>query len=131
MRCEKSWATFGSRSLPPLRYECADCVCAEDACRCWLVFAVESGQSCLREWQREICGGTAGREESVRPCGPSSGLQGNEIARCEFVLDGLDCGNLEWKLYEGMFGNGDVKQSSDESRIASRSAGISSHLHDD
>ena len=32
---------------------------------------------------------------------------------------------------EGMLGNGDVKQSSDESRIASRSAGISSHLHDD
>ena len=23
--------------------ECADCVCAEDTCRCWLVFAVESG----------------------------------------------------------------------------------------
>ena len=40
------------------------------------------------------CGGTAGREESVRPCGPSSGLQGNETARCELVLDGLDCGNL-------------------------------------
>ena len=35
------------------------------------------------------------------------------------------------KLYEGMLGNGDVKQSSDESRIASRSAGISSHLHHD
>ena len=32
---------------------------------------------------------------------------------------------------KGMLGNGDVKQSSDESRIASRSAGISSHLHDD
>ena len=30
-----------------------------------------------------------------------------------------------------MLGNGDVKQSSDESRIASRDAGISSHLHDD
>ena len=55
----------------------------------------------------------------------------NEIARCEFVLDGLDCGNLEWKLHEGMLGNGDVEQSSDESRIASRTAGISSHLHDD
>ena len=39
---------------------------------------------------------------------------------CEFVLDGLDCGNLEWKLHEGMLGNGDVKQSADELRIASR-----------
>ena len=70
-------------------------------------------------------------EEGVRPCGPSSGLQGNEIARCELVLDGLDCGNLEWKLLEGMLGNSDIKQSSDEPRIASRSAGIPSHLHDD
>ena len=61
----------------------------------------------------------------------SSGLQGNEIARCELVLDGLDCGNLEWKLHEGMLGNSDIKQSSDEPRIASRSAGIPSHLHDD
>ena len=77
------------------------------------------------------CSGTAGREESVRPCGPSSGLQGNEIARCELVLDGLDCCNLVWKLHEGALGNGDVEQSSDEPRTASRSAGISSHLHDD
>ena len=23
--------------------KCADCVCAEDTCRCWFVFAVESG----------------------------------------------------------------------------------------
>ena len=61
----------------------------------------------------------------------SSGLQGNETARCELVLDGLDCGNLEWKLHEGALGNSDVEQSSDEPRIASRSAGISSHLHDD
>ena len=110
--------------------ECADCVCAEDACRCWFVFAVESGRTVSRVAERN-CGGTAGREESVRPCGPSSGLQGNETARCELVFDGLDCGDLEWKLHEGALGNGDVEQSSDEPRIASRSAGISSHLHDD
>ena len=34
-------------------------------------------------------------------------------------------------MHEGTFGNGDVEQSSDESRIASRGAGISCHLHDD
>ena len=119
------------KSFPPLRYEkCADCVCAEDTRRCWSVSAVEGGGTVSRVAERN-CSGTVGREESVRPCGPSSGLQGNEIARCEFVLDGLGCGNLEWKLHEGMLGNGDVKQSSDEPRIASRSAGISSHLHDD
>ena len=101
--------------------ECADCVCAEDTCRCWFVFAVESGGTVSRV-------AASGREESVRPW---SGLQGNESARCEFVLDGLDCGNLEWKLQEGILGNGDVEQSSDEPRIASRSSGISSHLPDD
>ena len=34
-------------------------------------------------------------------------------------------------MHEGMLGNGDVEQSSGESRIASRGAGISCHLHDD
>ena len=101
----------------------ANCVCTEDTRRCWSVSAVEGGGTVSRVAERD-CNGTAGREESVRPCGPSSGLQGNEIARCELVLDGLDCGNLEWKLHEGMLGNGDIKQSSDEPRIASRSAGI-------
>ena len=79
---------------------CADCVCAEDACRCWFVFAVESGRTVSRVAERN-CGGTAGCEESIRPCGPSSGIQGNETARCELVFDGLDCGDLEWKLHEG------------------------------
>ena len=101
--------------------KCANCVCTEDTRRCWSVSAVEGGGTVSRVAERD-CSGTAGREESVRPCGPSSGLQGNEIARCELVLDGLDCGNLEWKLHEGMLGNGDIKQSSDEPRIASRSA---------
>ena len=61
------------KSLPPLRYESAGCVCAEDACRCWLVSAVESGRTVSRVAERN-CGGTVGREESVRTCGPSSGL---------------------------------------------------------
>ena len=56
--------------------KCADCVCAEDTRRYWFVFTVESGGNVSRVAERN-CGGTAGREESVRPCGPSSGLQGN------------------------------------------------------
>ena len=110
--------------------KCANCVCAEDTRRCWSVSVAESGGTVSRMAERD-CSGTAGREEGVRPRGPSSGLQGNEIARCELVLDGLDCGNLEWKLHEGLLGNCDIKQSSDEPRTASRSAGIPSHLHDD
>ena len=34
--------------------ECANGICAEDACRCWTVCAVESGRTVSREWQREI-----------------------------------------------------------------------------
>ena len=78
---------------------------AEDACRCWFVSAVDSGRTVSRVAARN-CGGTAGREESVRPCGPSSGLQGNEDARCELVLDGFDCCNLEWEWHESAFGDG-------------------------
>ena len=96
--------------------ECADCVCAEDARGCWPVLVVASCRIVERMAERN-CGGTVGREEGDRPCGPSSGLQGNETARCELVFDGLDCGDLEWKLHEGALGNGDVEQSSDEPRI--------------
>ena len=70
--------------------ECANGICAEDACGRWLVFAVESSRTVSRVAERN-CGRATGREESVRPCGPSSGLQGNEAVRCELVFDGLDC----------------------------------------
>ena len=50
-------------------------------------------------------------------------------AKREHFLDGFECGDLEWKLHEGVFGDGFVEQSSDEQRTASRSAGVSSHLH--
>ena len=130
-----SWTVCDAESMAQVTSSteirvCANGICAEDTRRCWSVSAVESGRTVSRVAERN-CGGTAGREENVRPCGPSSGLQGNETARCEFVLDGLDCGNLEWKLHKRMLGNGDVEQSSDEPSIAARSAGISSHLHDD
>ena len=93
--------------------ECADGVCAEDTRRCWFVPAVESGRTVSRMAERN-CGGTAGREESARPCGTSNGLQGNETARSELVLDGFDCGDLEWKLKA--LGDGFVEQGSDEPR---------------
>ena len=92
------------KSLPPLRYESVQtALVPKTHADAGLFLLFESGGTVSRVAERN-CGGTAGREESVRPCGP-----GNEIARCEFVLDGLDCGNLEWKLHEGMLGNGDVK----------------------
>ena len=106
--------------------ESTNCVCAEDACGCWTFSAVASGRVVKRVAERK-CGSTTGCEESVRPCGPSSGLQGNEVARCELFLDGFDCRNLECKLYESALGDGFVEQSSDEPR----SAGVSSHLHND
>ena len=33
--------------------KCADCVCAEDTCRCWFVFAVEGGGTVSRVAERE------------------------------------------------------------------------------
>ena len=104
--------------------ERADGVCAEVACRCWFVSAVESGRTVSRMAERN-CGGTAGLEESVRPCGPSSGLQGNEAAWCELVLDGFD---LEWKLHESAFRDGLVEQSSDEPKTPTGRPGVSGHL---
>ena len=50
---------------------------------------------------------------------------------CEFVFDGFDCGDLEWKLHEGALGNSVVEESSDELGTSSRSAGISRHFHND
>ena len=92
VRCEKSWATFGSSHSSTEIRERTNCVCAEDACLCWTVSAVASGRVVEKVAERN-CGGVVGREESVRPCGPSSGLQGNEATRCELVLDGSDCCN--------------------------------------
>ena len=92
------WKVLGYvwlKSLPSTEIrERANSVCAEDACRCWTVSAVASGRVVERVAGRN-CGSTIGREESVRPCGPSSGLQSNEAARCESVLDGINCCNLE------------------------------------
>ena len=110
--------------------KCANGICAEDACGRWIV-AAAAGSGVVERVAKRNCGCATGREKSVRPCGPSSGLHGNETARCEFVFDGFDCGDLEWKLHEGALEKGVVEQSSDEPGTSSRSAGISSHLHND
>ena len=69
------------KSLAPLKCESVQTAfCAEDACRCWTVSAVASGRVVERVAERNG-GSTIGREESVRPCGPSSGLQGNEAEK--------------------------------------------------
>ena len=49
-------------------------------------------------------------------------FKGNEAARCESVLDGIDCCNLEWKLNESALGDGFVEQSSDEPKILPQGA---------
>ena len=106
---------------------CADGVCAEDERRCWFLLVAASGRTLVR--MADInCGGAAGREEGIRPCGPSCRLQANEITKFEPVFDGC---NLEWKLHESTFGYGYVQQSSDEPRLAPVCAGVSGHFHND
>ena len=88
VRCEKSWATFGLSSL----LHCCTKVCRRRLCRRrtqMFVCSVAEGGRAVSITAERNGGGAAGREESVRPCGPSSVLQGNEAARCESVLDGF------------------------------------------
>ena len=110
--------------------ERADCVCAEDACGCWLVLVVASCRIVERMAERNG-GCTTGREEGVRSRGPSSNLQGNETTKREPVLDGTDCCDLEWKLYESALGYGTVEQNTDKPWIAPGRTRVSSHLHND
>ena len=102
-------------AMPTAVRECADGVYAEDARRCWSVLAAESGRAVSKMTERN-CGGAAGREERVRPCGSSNSFQGDEIAKSEPFLVGLDRSNLEWKLHA--LGHGNVEQSTDESWTA-------------
>ena len=127
MRCEKCWATLAQFAPSIAVRECADCVCAVDARRCWFVLLVEGGRVVARMAERN-CGGAADCEEGFRPCGTSSSFQGDEATQPEPFLDGFDCSNLEWKLHEGALGYGPVEQSTDESWIsrAHRSLGSSS-----
>ena len=73
--------------------ECSDCVCAEDTRGCWVVLLVEAGRGVSRMAERN-CGGAAGREEGIRPCGTSSSFQGGETTKPELVVDGFDRSNL-------------------------------------
>ena len=102
-----------SSHSPPLKYESVQTTFVPkthaDAC---LFLLLQSRRELSRVAERN-CGSTIGREESVRPCGPSSGLQGNEAARCEPVLDGIDCCNLEWiRCLKARLGTVLVEQSS-------------------
>ena len=53
--------------------ECAKGICAKDACGRWIVSAA-AGSRVVERVAKKNCGCATGREESVRPCGPSSGL---------------------------------------------------------
>ena len=108
------------KSLPPLRYESTQTAFVPKTHADAGLFLLLKAAELSREWQKEIVVVQLGREESVRPRGPSSGLQGNETASCEFVLDGSDCCNLEWKLHESAPGDSLVEQSSDEPRTLPR-----------
>ena len=111
------------KSLPPLSYESVQTSFVPKTHADAGLFLLLKAAELSREWQSEVVVVQLDAKKAFDHVDHRAAFQDNETARCEFVHDGLDCGNLEW--------NGDVKQSSDESRIASRSAGISSHLHGD
>ena len=122
VRCEKSWATFGSTRC----LHCGTSVCRRRLRRRrkqMVVFAAGGGRVVSRIAERS-CGGATGREEGVRPCGTSSSFQGDETAKPEPVLDGSDCSNLKWKLQDGALGHGTVEQSTDESWTAPGRTGV-------
>ena len=95
MRCEKSWATCGLKSLPPLRYESVQTAFVPKTHADAGLFLLLQAAELWTEWQREIVVVQLDVKKAVRSRGSSSGLQGNG---CESVLDGTDCCNLEWML---------------------------------
>ena len=106
--------------------------CAEDACRCWTVSAVASGRVVERVAERN-CGSTIGREEKrstmwtiERPTRAMK-LQGVSFISMALIAAAIRNGSC----MKGALGDGFVEQSSDELRTPPRSAGISSHLHND
>ena len=54
VRDEKNLGYIWLNSLPPLRYESSDCVCAEDRRGCWVVFWLLKAAELSREWQTEV-----------------------------------------------------------------------------
>ena len=67
----KVLCNFWLSSLPPLRHECSDCVCAEDTRESCFVLAAEGGRAVSRIAEIN-CGGAAVCEQGIRPCGTSS-----------------------------------------------------------
>ena len=100
---ESLWAMCGSSHSTPLKYESVQTAFVPKThAQIAGLFLLLQAAELSRERQREIVVLQLDVKKASRPCGPSSGLQGNETARCEFVFDGFDCGNLDWKLHEGM-----------------------------
>ena len=98
--------------------------------RCGFLLAAEGGRGVSRMAERE-CGGAAGREEGVRPCGTSSSFQGHETTKPDPVLDRFDSSNQEWTRHESALGHGTVEHSTDESWTAPRRTEVSCHTHCD
>ena len=89
----KSLGLRVAQAAPPLRYESVQTAFVPKTHPDAGLFLLLQAAELSREWQREIVVVQL-REEGVRSRGSSSGLEGNETARCEPVLDGSDYCNL-------------------------------------
>ena len=74
-------------------------------------------------------GGATGREGSIRPRRPQSGVQSNEVARTEPVLNNANCGDLGVVQHDGQARKRELKPGENETWSASGSAGESSDLY--
>ena len=119
------------KSLPPLRFESVQTAFVPKTHSDTGLFLLLKAAELSREWQREIVVVQLDVKKAFDHVDHRAAFKAMKLQGVSLFSMALIAAIWEWKLYEGMLGNGDVKQSSDESRIASRSAGISSHLHDD
>ena len=111
--------------------ERANSVRAEDARRCWAVSLLLQAAELSREWQREMVVVQLDVKKAFDHVDHPAASKAMKLQGVSLFSMALIAAIWSGSCMKAIFGNGDVKQSSDESRIASRSAGISSHLHDD
>ena len=109
------------KSLPPLKCESVQTAFVPKTHADAGLFLLLKAAELSREWQNEIVVVQLDVKKAFDHVDHRAAFKAMKLQGVSFFLDGLDCGNLEWKLHEGMLGNGDVEQSSDESRIASTS----------
>ena len=119
------------KSLPPLKYESVQTAFVPKTHADAGLFLLLQAAELSREWQREIVVVQLDVKKAFDHVDHRAAFKAMKLQGVSLVFDGIDCCNLEWKLYESALGDGLVEQSSDEQRIASRSAGVSSHLHND